>query len=109
MKRDQVVAEGGAGAPETQGEPRALCDTPIETIARQTYLTPAEASIYLRFDTADAFRKFANRHGIPRAHRGRRVLYLRRDLDRLVTGQARTTDLISERTQSVSRHRGASL
>ncbi len=109
MKRRQVVVQRGGRASEAQREPRNLPAASIEEIARQTYVTPDEACVYLRFDTLNAFYKWSRKHGIPRAHRGRRLLFLRRDLDRVVQGTAQTADLIAERFQSSgARHRRAS-
>ncbi len=109
MKGRQVIVQRGRRAPEPKGEPRNLPAASIEDIARQTYVTPNEARIYLRFDTLNAFYKWATKNSIPRAHRGRRLLFLRRDLDRLVHGTAQTADLIAERFQpQLARHRRTS-
>lgn len=60
-------------------------------LARQTYLTFPEAAFYLGYtheqyrNPLKAFHGLVERHGLPRLYRGRRVLFLRRDLDRFVT------------------------
>lgn len=46
-----------------------------------TYLTAKEAAVYLRFSTVRAFYEWVRRHGITKLRKGRRVLFLRRDLD----------------------------
>ena len=70
-----------------------------------TYLTVEEAMHYLSgFDTADAFRKWVKRHGVPRFRVGRTLRFLRRDLDEAVGNTKRQQrafqSLPSKREQS---------
>lgn len=52
------------------------------------WLTAESAAEYLDYGTdkkaVRAFREFARRNGVPTAHRGRRVLFARVDLDRAI-------------------------
>ena len=53
-----------------------------------TYLNTAEAMAYLSDEgTPHAFTQRMRRHGVPQLRDGRRVLYLRRDLDDYVQGR----------------------
>jgi excisionase family DNA binding protein len=56
----------------------------LEVLGKSTYLTLEEASRYLRFPSADAFRVWVSRHPIPKCRAGRRVLFFRKDLDAAV-------------------------
>jgi hypothetical protein len=60
-----------------------------DVLARQTYLTVAEATIYLRFGSRMALYHWIARTRIPRCRRGRTLLFLRRDLDDAVQGNSR--------------------
>lgn len=51
------------------------------TFDKSPYLNTEEASVYVCCPTAEAFRKWARRHGVTFLHRGRRVLVDRRELD----------------------------
>lgn len=55
-----------------------------------TYLTVEGAMAYLSgFETADAFRKWVKRHGVPCFRVGRTLRFLRRDLDEAVGNTSR--------------------
>lgn len=47
----------------------------------KTYLTSEEGAEHVRSASLDAFRKWVRRHGVPHFHYGRRLRFLRRDLD----------------------------
>jgi hypothetical protein len=107
MKRDQIIRERRAATSEAEAQAadvRAAVRDALKGSAFE-YLTAAEAAEHLRFATRNAFYKWARLHAVPRAQRGRRLLFLRRDLDRLVQGAASPADLIAERHQPVLRHR----
>lgn len=56
------------------------------TFGKSPYLTTDEAAEYLRQPTRDAFRKWAQRHGVTLLRRGRTLLVDRRELDRVLQG-----------------------
>jgi hypothetical protein len=49
-----------------------------------TWFTSVQAAAYVGCPTVEAFRLWARRHGVPCAHRGRRLLFHPRDLDAAV-------------------------
>lgn len=55
----------------------------------QTYLSAAEACDYVRSPTLRAFYAWIERQRIQKFHRGRRLLFLRRDLDEAVQTETR--------------------
>lgn len=61
------------------------------------WLTAEHAAEYLDYGTdakaVRAFREYARRHRIPTAHRGRRVLFARADLDRAIGAAHRRLEL----------------
>ena len=61
----------------------------LEAISKSVYLTSDEAAALLRFPSKAAFMKFVYRHGLPKCHAGRRVLFRRRDLDDAVNPQSK--------------------
>lgn len=63
---------------------RELSTVPIEVLAKSVYLTVPEAASYLRFPTVHAFECWLTGRAIPRARRGRVVLFFRKDLDAAV-------------------------
>lgn len=56
----------------------------VRDYSHQTWLTVPEATDYLRFPSVAAFRQWVRRYGIASAHKGRAVMFLRRDLDAAV-------------------------
>lgn len=60
---------------------------PVKPSPLQVWFTAAEATEYLRFSTVDAFHAWRRRHGVHSAHRGRVLLFMRRDLDAAIGAQ----------------------
>lgn len=83
MKGRDGVGEGGTRAAQSAGEPGDLPNAPVD-FSRQTYVTVAEAAVYLRFPSTAAFRMWEHRHPLPKCRTGRRVLFYRKDLDAAV-------------------------
>jgi excisionase family DNA binding protein len=83
-ERGEVVEQRGAAPALPQGETGQLCNTSFEALGRMTYLTVAEAAMYLRCPSVKAFRKFADRARLPKCRAGRKVLFFRKDLDAAV-------------------------
>lgn len=81
----KVVSQGGGGAAQPQLQPPDL-NRPALDLSRATYLSTAEAVQYLRFVSVEAFYDWVRRYSIPKCtpSGGRRLLFLRRDLDEAV-------------------------
>lgn len=77
------VLESGDGSSRAAGESRDLEGPPVD-LSRQVYLTSDEGAAYLRFPSRDAFMQWVYRHGLPKCHAGRKVLFFRKDLDAAV-------------------------
>jgi hypothetical protein len=70
-----------------------------------TFLTAAEAALYLRFKAADparAFSQWAARHAVPVCKRGRTSLWLAADLDDAVRGPRETRRQIQQASRRSS-------
>lgn len=89
MKGADVVVEGGARPPEAQQQTGHLSGTPLDALARLTFLTASEAADFLRKPSVSAFRQWAYDARLPRCRAGRSVLYRRRDLEAAVDPQSK--------------------
>lgn len=61
------------------------------------YLLTHEAAVYLRFNTANLFRKWAVRNRIPAKRRGRTLLYDRRVLEASIAVRGRQSEARARR------------
>jgi hypothetical protein len=96
----QGIVERGRATSEAEQQPRRLTDTPVEVIARKTYLDCSEAAVHTCRKTVNAFRKWARSRAVPPIHDGRRVLYRRKDVERALEQGARFAgSVIAERKQ----------
>lgn len=73
-----------AAKPRPKRQPRELSTTSLDVLARSVYLTVPEAAAYLRFRSVQAFECWVSRNPLPKARRGRTVLFFRKDLDAAV-------------------------
>lgn len=62
---------------------------PLWTFGKSPYMDTEEARIYLRKPSREAFRRWAERHGVTILRCGRRLLVDRRELDRVLQGPKR--------------------
>lgn len=88
MSRDQRVLKRRRGATQAKRQARHLHRAPVEfdlaLLAKSTYLNVDEAVAYLRFPSVAAFYHWIERYRVPRGRTGRKLLFLRRDLDEAV-------------------------
>jgi len=71
-----------------------MSDQPVTStsavdLSTQTYLTIPQVREYLQFPSEDAVYRWVYRHRIPKCRVGRKLLFLRRDLDDAVRGRLR--------------------
>lgn len=88
VQRRKVVRKGRTRPAQPKLQAPDL-NRPLVDVSRATYLSVPEAVEYLRFGSAPAFYMWVGRHQIPKCRTGRRLLFLRRDLDEAVQAKDR--------------------
>lgn len=88
VQRRQVVRQRRRGPAKTHLKPTNLPNAPLD-LSRATYLSVPQAVEYLAFVSAAAFYMWVGRQQIPKCRTGRRLLFLRRDLDEAVQAKNR--------------------
>lgn len=85
-KAAHLVFERSRGAAQPESQSSDLTGTAFDhaQLARQRYLSLAEAAAFLRFPSPNAFWMWAKRQGLRPCKAGRLNLYLREDLERRV-------------------------